>query len=972
MRARYSSILAILVALPVHLPHVARADDEDARTAAPPADRPLDESGLPASNPTTADVRTAEPAPDEGPKPDRPPPRGKGVVWGVVRSRRDGDTLLEATVSVVGRKDAAVTDVEGRYRLELPPGIYDLRIQYEFHRSARVKNVRVGGGRLTRLDVPLEPDDSAVEEMTAVEAPVERANAATQLLIRKNAVAASDAIGAQDIAKTPDRSAADAIRRVVGATVVDGKYVFIRGLGDRYTTTMLNGSPLPSPEPDRQAVPLDMFPTLVLSDLTISKTFTPDVPGDFAGGMLNIHTRDVPGKFLFQTTLGIGANTATTFRSRLTYRGGSLDWLGIDDGGRRSPSEVPARRLGSRDPNLTQIGRAMNGPMQSERTTSLPNGSGNMVIGDSWRLGGERVLGYVAGLSYTRRFQRRGVETVGQINRDPNNPANPSGLKVDNDYLGERGLDTVTWSGLGTVSYSFDRDNKISLTGLYSRNSEKESRILTGPNAEQATNVIDERLRFVNRQLTYTQLRGEHRIPASWNADLQWTALWSRAQLSDPNMRETVYTADGDNPYTFRDSTQSGLHFYAAQAETTKSASFDWTQPLSKKENAAKLKGGAYVSLRDRSFNARRFRFAPDFSWPDPTVFERAPGVLFSDANIGGPLKLQEWTNSADSYTAQYDVFAGYLMTDVPVTSRLRVVLGERVEASRQTVSSISQFSADGERVDTSLNRLDLLPSLNVIVKILDDANLRLSATRTVARPQLREMAPFLFTEYFGARDVIGNPNLDRTQITNLDARFEFFPRAGEVLAVSVFHKRFKNPIETVILPTGRGVITYENAKGAENTGVELEAQKSLDFIAKQLREFSFMGNLTLVHSRVELTGEVGFQTSNERPLAGQSPYVANVAIDWNHEETRTRVRALYNVFGPRVFQAGQNGVPDIYEQPRNLLDLSISQGLGEHFDLKATAENLLGAPVRFTQAEYLPIRYQPGTTVWVLGTYSY
>ena len=221
-------------------------------------------------------------------------------MWGVVKSR-EGETLLEALVTVIGRKDYSTTDVEGRYRLELPPGTYQLRVQYELHRPARVKNVRVVAGRVSRVDVILDPDVTAVEEVTAVEAEVERASAATQLFLRKNAAQASDSVGAQDIAKTPDRNAADAVKRVVGTTVVDGRYIFIRGLGDRYTNTMLNGSPLPSPEPDRQAVPLDMFPALVLSDLTVSKTFTPDMPGDFAGGSLNIHTRDLPNKFLFQT-----------------------------------------------------------------------------------------------------------------------------------------------------------------------------------------------------------------------------------------------------------------------------------------------------------------------------------------------------------------------------------------------------------------------------------------------------------------------------------------------------------------------------------------------------------------------------------------------------------------------------------------------------------------------------------------------
>ena len=931
--------------------------------------------------PDTDAVSDATPA-GEAPDPSRPPPRGKGAVWGVVKSR-DGETLLEALVTVIGRKDYATTDVEGRYRIELAPGTYQLRVQYELHRPARVKNVRVVPGRVTRVDILLDPDVSAVEEVTAVEAEVERASAATQLFLRKNAAQASDSVGAQDIAKTPDRNAADAVKRVVGTTVVDGRYIFIRGLGDRYTNTMLNGSPLPSPEPDRQAVPLDMFPALVLSDLTVSKTFTPDMPGDFAGGSLNIHTRDLPNKFLFQTTLGIGANSESTFGKRLSYPGGSLDWLGIDDGGRKLPPQVPASRVtrlnsdGTLNTSLGDVGRGVNTPMETDRTVNLPNGNLSGVIGDSFKLGKERVFGYMGGFTYSRRFQSRSSEIIRTYGLDPTRPGQ---LKQLNDYRGETGTDTVTWSGLGTVTYAFDNDHKVSLTGLYSRNSEKEGRLLTGYNDEQANVIRDERLRFVNRNLVYGQLRGEHRFRKLEAAELQWTALWSRAQLSDPNLRESVYVGDADQGFAYRESTQSGQHFYAAQGETTRSGSLDWTQPLSKGggglgENATKVKAGGMVTLRGRSFNARRFRFL-QVPGADPASFRQPPDQLFTDDNVGRAIELDEWTRATDAYAAQYDVYAGYVMTDVGITSRLRFVAGERIEVSRQRIQSFDPFSPEAERVESSLNRTDLLPSANLIYKLTSEANLRLSATRTVARPQLRELAPFVFSDFFGAREILGNPDLDRTNVLNLDARFELFPRIGEVLAVSVFHKRFTKPIEPIIIPTSRGVVSFQNAKGAVNTGVELEARKSLDLFTPALKELTFLGNVTIVHSRVDLdTAQTGIQTSSSRPLAGQSPFVVNMAVDWNHERTKTRVRALYNVFGARISQVGLNGIPDMYEQPRHLVDLSAAQGIGEHLDLKATLENVLNAPVRFTQGEgdsFLANRYLSGQTFWLSATYTY
>ncbi|HSO35452.1 MAG TPA: TonB-dependent receptor [Labilithrix sp.] len=954
MRAQHTSILGPLVAALLTCSANARAQPEVVEEP-PVEEAPVEEVAV---------------------DPTRPPARGQGGVWGVVKTR-EGETALEAVVTVIGRKENATTDVDGRYRLDLPPGTYQLRVKFELHRIARVKNVRVAMGKVARIDVLLEPDATAVEEFTAVEAEVERASAATQLFLRKNAAQASDSVGAQDIAKTPDRNAADAVKRVVGTTVVDGRYIFIRGLGDRYTNTLLNGSPLPSPEPDRQAVPLDMFPALVLADLTVSKTFTPDMPGDFAGGSLNIHTRDLPNKFLFQTTLGVGANSESTFGKRLSYPGGSMDWLGIDDGGRKLPPAVPPTRAtrlnpdGTLNPNLTDVGRAVNSPMETDRAFNLPNGSLSGVIGDSFKLGKQRVFGYMGGFTYTRRFQKRSDEIIRTYGIDPNKPGQ---LVQLNDYRGETGLDTVTWSGLGTVTYAFDNDHKISLTGLYSRNAEKEGRLLTGYNDEQANTIRDERIRFVNRNLVYGQLRGDHRLRKLGDAELQWTALYARAQLSDPNLRETVYVDDATQGYSFRESTQSGQHFYAAQGETTRSGSLDWTQPLAIGDHATKVKAGGMVTLRGRSFNARRFRFL-QVPGADPALFRQPPDQLFTDQNVGTAIELDEWTRPTDAYAAQYNVYAGYIMADVGLTSRLRFVAGERVETSRQTIQSFDPFSPDADRVESKLNRTDLLPSANLIYKATSEANVRLSATRTVARPQLRELAPFVFSDFFGAREILGNPDLDRTNVLNLDARVEWFPRIGEVIALSVFHKRFTKPIEPIIIPTSRGVVSFQNAKGAVNTGVELEARKGLDFVSSHLKELTVLTNLTFVHSQVDLdTEQTGIQTSSSRPLAGQSPYVFNVALDWNHEASKTRVRALYNVFGQRIAQVGLNGIPDMYEQPRHIVDLSAAQGIGEHLDVKATVENVLNSPVRFTQGEadaFVANRYLLGQTFWLSLTYT-
>lgn len=914
----------------------------------------------------------------------RPPPAGRGAVIGVIRSKGDGETLLDAQITVLGTRRVVFTDVDGQYRVDLPPGDYQFRIVYELHKITRVKNVHVEDGKLVRVDVKLQPDEASIEEVEAVEADVERSGVESQLMLRRNAAQASDAIGAADIAKSSDRNAADAIRRVVGATVVDGKYFYVRGLGDRYTNALLNGSPLPSPEPDRQAVPLDMFPTMVLSDLTVRKTFTPDMPGDFAGGSLSIHTRDLPREFLLQAKVGVGFNTISTFTNRLSYPGGSLDWLGFDDGSRKLPSTLPSYRISRLNPDgtinqsLTDYGKAVNGPMETNRAFTLPNGNASVVVGDTIKLGKKRELGYTVGATYTRSFSVRRDEIIRTYGVDPSRPGE---LVRFNDYRAETGTDNVGWSTIGNVSYRFDDDHKIAATALYSRQAQKEGRFIEGFNDEQGADIRDERLRFINRGLTYGQLRGEHRFSKLADAELKWTGMMARATLNDPDLRETVYVSDPTVGYAFRESTQSGQHFYAAQGETTRSAGLDWTQPLAPKidgsiDNVPKIKAGSMVTLRGRSFSSRRFRFLRNPS-ADNAIFRQRPDDLFVDDNVGPALELEEWTRATDTFAARYDVVAAYAMGDVPITKRLRGIVGERVEASTQTVQSFDPFSSSSQRVESKLAKTDLLPSLGFIFKVTESHNLRLAASQTVARPQLRELAPFIFSDFFGARERLGNPNLDRTRIVNLDARYEIFPRSGEVLAVTFFHKRFSKPIEPIILPTSRGVISYQNADGAVNTGIELEARKRLDFISDKMNEFTALSNLTVVHSQVELNPTTaGTVTNTERPLAGQSPFVINLALDWEHEKTGTNFRVLYNVYGARVAEVGMNGLPDTYEQPRHMVDLSFGQSIGEHINVRATVANLLNAPVKFTQGvdqtAYIANRYLTGTTAWLMATYTY
>lgn len=943
---RCTTLAAIAALLGVLCPEVAFAD--------PPV-APADPAAAPADPPPAA----ADPESDE-PDPARPAPSGKGVVWGVVTDAATKEPLLDATVTVVGTKQKATADLDGRFRLELSPGTYELRIWYEGHQAQRIQGLTVVAGTVLRANVVLEGDKAAAEDVVEVEVTPDRASASAQLAIRRNSASVGDAVSAQEIARTPDRNAADAARRIVGATVVGGKYVFVRGLGDRYSNSLLNGTPLPSPEPDRKAVPLDLFPSIILSDITVAKTFTPDIPGDFAGGSVRINTRELPDHFIFQATLSAGLNTQSTFADRLSYTGSSSDWLGIDGGARAFPKEVPEYkiiRLGPRPgggtitpEELTLYGRKINSPMSTTQTVNLPNFSGSAVVGDTLRFGVGQELGYTAALTYGRKLSRR----VGEIIRtfDPD-PFDPTTLIARNDYTAETGLDQVSWGSYGTAAYKPNKDHKIVFTGLHSRSSDNEARQIDGFNAEGENNPRDVRLRFVSRSLTFAQLAGTHKIEAADGAIVDWNLALSYATSDEPDTRETIYTRDATSGiYAWDTGSLSGSHFFGKQRETSYGGGLNWTQPLRKGDLFTKVRMGGLFGIKDRTFDSRRFRYLKVRD-ADLAIFNQTPDKLFTNQNVGPALELQEDTRPNDAYTAGQDIYAGYVMVDSWLASRLRLILGARVEASRQNIDSFDPFAVDLEHILTELNPTDFLPSISFVLKTTKDSNLRISATRTVARPQLRELSPFVFTDYFGAREITGNPNLKGTSIYNGDVRFELFPAAGEVVALSGFYKQFYDPIETTIIPTSQGIVSYQNAKGARMVGAELEARKGFGFISPVVKDLGVLANLTLVYTRVELEATIGAQQTNQvRPLAGQSPYVVNAGLDYNNDTTGTRARILYNVFGPRIAQVGSQQRPDIYEEPRNQIDVTVAQRVTKYVDLKLAAENITDAKVQQTQGK--------------------
>ena len=929
----------------------------------------------------------------------KPPKKGMAVIWGVVTDAVERDTIPEAQITIPGTKYKTLADFDGRFRIELPPGTYTVRVYVEMHRPSVIKKVTLVAGELEKFEVSVVPDDAAVETVEVVTA-ADKASVEGQLLSRQRSASVGDGVGRAEISRTPAGNAAEASKRVVGATVVGDRYVFVRGLGERYTNALLNGIPLPSPEPDRAAIPLDLFPSLMLENVTIVKTFQPDMPGDFAGGSVRIETRELPSKPLFQLSASLGYDTGSTLRGQLAQKSSSTDWLGFDSGMRKLPDGFPPYVLTNGGPkpgggtvteaDLLEAGRAINSSMNPERSVAPPNYSLGAVVGRGWNLGGETRLGAMASLNYGRSYKRRQDIVVRQFQPDVAIDENGDSIRTESTTLnlrGEQGQDKVSWGALGSVSLWANQRHRFTLLAMHTQLADSTVQLLQGDDSSRGSKLAGVNMRYVSRALNVVQLRGESDLPAMNKAELRWFLSFSQAGRTEPNTRDTLYQFDEANvSWNGLRTPDNGTHFYANQSEQTRGAGLDYTQPVTRDPEVLKLKIGGMITGKKRDFAARRFVLGKTSSGPnEPFVCAgeeyriECPVPVYQYDNVGPVIGLREDTKKEDAYNASLDIYSGYLMFDAKPSPVVRIVGGARMEHTEQRIDPYSQFPVDTQPPGAKLTSSDWLPALSVTYSSTKTTKLRAAVSQTLARPQIRELAPFVFADYFGAYPIAGNPNLKLTYIKNADLRFEWFPSVREVLAFSFFYKIFKDPIEPYVVPSGTpGLISYQNANGAKLVGLEVEARKSLEFLTPKLKDLSLIGNLTLTKSRIELDTEGGLQNSTNlsRPMVNQAPYVINLALDYDNQDHGFNARLLYNVLGPRIAQVGTGGLDDVYAQPFHSVDAVLSKEIVKRVSLKLIATNLLNSTVTQTigkagREDRVTLQYNDSRVFTLSATYT-
>jgi outer membrane receptor protein involved in Fe transport len=993
------SALAAMAVLLVGAPLAAQAQPlDDGGVAAtdaketPPSPAPLDGGALAVSladagaspalavepTPQSGAGATAAAAPQaEAPKKKKPLPKGFTGVVGVVTDALSGEGLIEATVKVVaGAKKSALTDVDGEYRLKLPPGTYDLRIFYALYEGRRVQNVEVKAGEVTRLDVRLEAKSTAIKEVV-VEAKADRRNESALLMERKKAPVVQDSIGAQEIAKTPDNNAGEAARRVVGVTLVDNKYVFIRGLGGRYVQTLLNSSIMPSPEPDEPSVPLDLFPTALMSNLNVLKTYTPDLPAQFGGGSLTIDTNTFPTKFELKLRAALGGDTATTFQQRPSAPSSLGEAFGLRDPSRELPSVFPTDRSfqQSTDPGRPGItpeqqqagGRALVNRWTPASVAASPNGSFGAQVGDTLKLGGERRLGYLAAVQWGRRERTRRI-FVADVS------GSEGTLEVENPTDSLISSVSASTSALANVGFQFDRDNEVNLLVLGLTNAENLAVTAAGPETLSAMqDQVNNRLQFTQRQLFFTQLKGFHRVSALADLEVEWQGTYSRVFRPEPDIRDSRYFVNPDSgELNLRLQPNSAERFFLSLTEDSAGGTASATLPF----RGFRFKVGGFGQYQARTFEGRRFRF---FELRRPTPAGLAESVLTADRvgpGAGTQYFLAESTLGQDSYTSSLALWGGYGLVEWKATDWLRAQAGVRYEGSAQVVAVGSAFATDANvRPPIDRRYHNPVPSLNVTWSPLATLNVRAGYSYTLARPSFRELSPFLFFDMVRRRNVAGNPELLQTTIHHGDVRAEWFPTDTEVVALSAFAKQFINPIERVVVGQASNFdFGFRNADAAELLGLELEARTSLGRLGPALKDAKLGANGALISSRVRLANTVGQLGNTDRPLQGQSPWVLNAFVTWAKPEWGTEVGVFYNVYGPRISEVAVAPLPDFYEQPVHKVDVTFSQAFGRGFQLKVGVANALNQNLRIQQADVEVFREQLGvqfnaSLAWTMPT---
>lgn len=887
----------------------------------------------------------------------------KGVLAGDVLDGASGQPVVKARILVSSDPPVQVqTDGYGKYQVELPPGRYKVFVSAQNYLDAVIETVEVRAGETSDGTVVLATKSQVTKVDVQESVTPVAATAESMLAERKLAAVVTDGLSSEEIRQTVASDAAGALQKVTGVSVVDSGYVYVRGLGERYSSTMLNNSLIPTTEPEKRVVPLDLFPAALIDSVRVVKSYTPDLPGEFAAGVVQLTTVDFPAQPVLKVTMTTGYNTATTRKRFLSYPGGGLDAFGFDDGTRALPAAVPAdARLFPGKftaSQLQEIGRSFANNWEPSFIDQMrPQQSYSVVGGNTFKR-----VGIVGALTFSNRPQNQ-FELQRFIRMGGSRP-----LVFTNYEDFNVGNEAVRLGGVLNVAFKLSANNKVVVRNTLTRDADKEAREFRGYDGSNDSTLWSQRLRWVERSLLSTSIEGTHALVDHGNWNFRWQFTTSESRRDEPDMREVIRGQLDDGRWRFAALSSSGMRFSNGLKERLYEPLGEVSRPFYRGWLTGAFTVGFRGTLRDRNFQARRFRFIPIRS---RTLDLFAPSnELFAPENIRDDgFRILEYTRATDRYEATMDVYAGYVMADVNLGPRWRITGGVRVEDADIRVTTLDPLVPGSVPQVASLVNRDPMPAVNVTYMLTPRQNLRAGFSKTVSRPDFRELSPFDFNNVYGGFVTQGNPNLLRARVQNTDFRWEWFPGGNRLLAAGFFYKDFEDPIEVTILPSNDLRQTFVNAAGARNTGFEIEGRTTLAVLTPRLRELFVGGNYTFVDSNIRIRPQDSILLTNpNRPLIGTSRHIFNVLAEWRKPRWRSESRVDFNYVGRRVSDVGTFGVPDIYQEPLTMIDFSYRFYLVESgkYSIRFTGENLANNHYHWTQGEFTQRSFRLGRTFTV------
>jgi outer membrane receptor protein involved in Fe transport len=785
----------------------------------------------------------------------------------------------------------------------------------------------------------------------------------------------SNVVGEEQFTRSGDSNIAESLKRVSGLSTVAGKYVYVRGLGERYATTLLNGAILPSPEPLNRVVPMDLFPTGILESVLVQKTYSAAYPGEFGGGVLQMRTKKSTDEFFWNFASTVGVIDNATFKDGYTVSGGDTDWLGMDDGFRAPSQELLSATangnelklksrfsgIGVPAEQLEVVGESFNNQYTPTEESAPPNANISTSFGNFYDIGSTGVkLNYLASLDYSNSWD---------TNRIERNTYVPSGVGLDiqEDLDVVNTENSIDLSGIFSAGLDIDENNNVRFTSVALRQTDNRVFKTTGETLD-APDLSTVELQWVEREILSNQLQGDHYFPALNELVVNWRYSDIVATREAPDTRS--YRYDGGE---FSSRVDGNMRSFDELEDNASELGIDLTMVFYGPRNSIITPKFGYVSSeKERDSEIRRFGFA--FNGPlanNNQLLLRPLEEILSPENITeAGFVIRELTRPTDSYKANNSLEAFYGQVEVNFDDRLRLTFGGRQEDFDQVTTTFDLFRPSTSVV-ADLSRKEFLPSFSATY-IHYDHQFRFAYSETVSRPDFRELSTSPFINPETGREIFGNPNLDITSITNFDFRWEWYFGFADYVSAGIFYKEFVDPIEAVIFSPVDPRITYINAQSAENQGIELEGYKRLDFLGPVGEDFYVQGNISFIDSLVNIRqSDLGSLTSSSRPLQGQSDVLFNFQIGYE-PYSGTTATLLYHYFGDRIDSVGIEGAPDLIQEGYGELNFIFIKELNRNWQVTAKAKNILDVRSEITQGSLLTNGFNLGREASIQVQYRF